>query len=308
MKKDSAIEKLPVATHEGFIEINGFKLKSFNLSTGERLISQIDFLRAMGRKGKAKGGRKYDAEFGLPVFLTAKSLEPFIGEDLRRNSAPVEFKDKKGLKIRGYKAELLPSVCYVFLDAHEKGALTSMQIHIAERSKQLVRGFATVGIIALIDAATGFEKERKQEALQEILDKYLRKNYAAWAKCFPDEFYEEMFRLKGWTLDKKTMKMPGVVGRYTNDIIYDRLAPGILDELRNRNPVQDGGRRKAKHHSWLTQETGHPALDKHFTGVMALMRASTDWDGFKRSLERAYQKIGTGAALKQLALEFEEQE
>ncbi len=113
-------------------------------------------------------------------------------------------------------------------------------------------------------------------------------------------------RLKNWKLDKKTMRMPGVVGRYTNDIVYDRLAPGIFDELKKINPVQENGRRKSKHHSWLTQETGHPALDKHFTGILALMRAHTDWEHFKRSLARAYPKIGTGEALKQLAMQFGE--
>ena len=92
--------------------------------------------------------------------------------------------------------------------------------------------------------------------------------------------------------------MPQVVGRYTNDIIYDRLAPGILDELRKLNPKLSTGRRKVKHHQWLTEETGHPALDRHFSGVMALMRANFDWSHFKRSLERAYPKIGTQLALR----------
>ncbi len=301
-----AKSKLPIATHMGEVEINGFKLKSYNLETGERVLSRISFLKALGRKGKAKGGRKYDRESQLPVFLTANNLIPFINSQLIENSKPINFVDLNGTESIGYKAELLPSVCYVFMDALEAKALKQTQLHIANQCKLLVRGFATVGIIALIDAATGFEKIRKQEALQEILDKYLRKQYASWAKCFPDEFYEEMFRLKGWTLDKKTMRMPGVVGRYTNDIVYDRLAPGIFDELKKINPVRENGRRKSKHHSWLTEETGHPALDKHFTGILALMRAHTDWEHFKRSLARAYPKIGTGEALKQLAMEFGE--
>src|SRR3990172_3153466 len=294
--------KLPLATHEGEVDINGFKLKSYNLENGERVFSRIGFLKALGRKGKAKGGRKYDRESQLPVFLTANNLSLFITSDLIEDSKPIDFIDLNGTKSIGYKAELLPRVCYVFMDALEANALKQIQAHIAERCKILVRGFATVGIIALIDAATGFEKIRKKEALQEILDKYLRKEYAAWAKCFPDEFYEELFRLKGWALDKKTMKMPGVVGRYTNDIIYDRLAPGILDELKIRNPKLQNGKRATKHHTWLTDETGYPALDKHFTGILALMRANTDWEHFKRSLERAYPRIGTQIALKQLVM------
>lgn len=300
--------KLPRATHTGEIDLNGLKLKSYNLDTGERVLSRISFLKALGRTGKAKGGRKYDMESKLPVFLTANNLNKYISSELIENSKPINFIDLNGVESIGYKAELLPSVCYVFMDAAEEDALKTTQMHILQQCKLLVRGFATVGIIALIDAATGFEKVRQKEALQEILDKYLSKQYATWAKFFPDEFYEEMFRLKGWTLDKKTMRMPGVVGRYTNDIVYDRLAPGILDELRLRNPVQDNGKRKSKHHSWLTEDTGYPALDKHFTGILALMRANNDWEHFKRSLERAYPRIGTGSALKQLSLDFDDKE
>jgi hypothetical protein len=45
-----------------------------------------------------------------------------------------------------------------------------------------------------------------------------------------------------------------------------------------------------------------PALDRHFTGIMALMRANSDWERFRRGLNRAYPKIGT-----QLALRFPEE-
>lgn len=291
--------KIPKATHTGKITINDIEIECYNLDNGQRVLSRISFLKALGRTGKAKGGRRYDDEFQKPVFLTANNLNPFISNELLENSKPIQFMDLNNNNSIGYKAELLPSTCYVFIDALEKNALKDNQVHIAERSKALIRGFATIGIIALVDEATGFQEVRKRDALQKILDKYLRKEYAAWARRFPMEFYEELFRLKGWSLDKKTMKMPGVVGRYTNDLIYDRLAPGILEELRKKNPIiEETGRRKTKHHQWLTEETGHPALDTHFTGVMALMRANSQWEQFKRGLERAYPKIGTQLALK----------
>lgn len=291
--------KIPKATHTGKIKLNDIDIECYNLDNGQRVLSRISFLKALGRTGKAKGGRKYDDEFQKPVFLTANNLNPFISNELLENSKPIQFIDLNGNNSIGYKAELLPSTCYVFIDALEQGALKDNQIHIAERAKLLIRGFATIGIIALVDEATGFQAVRQRDALQKILDKYLRKEYAAWARRFPMEFYEELFRLKGWPLDKKTMKMPGVVGRYTNDLIYDRLAPGILEELQKKNPViEETGRRKTKHHQWLTEETGHPALDTHFTGVMALMRANSHWEQFKRGLERAYPKIGSQLALR----------
>ena len=290
---------MPKATHAGNITINDIVIECYNLDDGQRVMSRISFLRALGRTGKAKGGRKYDDEFQKPVFLTANNLTPFISNELLENSKPIQFIDLNNNQSIGYKAELLPSTCYVFIDAQEKKALKLNQIHIAERAKMLVRGFAIIGIIALIDEATGYQETRKRDALQKILDKYLLKEYAAWARRFPIEFYEELFRLKGWSLDKKTMKMPGVVGRYTNDVIYDRLAPGILEELRKKNPViEETGRRQAKHHQWLTEDIGHPALDKHFIGVMALMRGNSNWEQFKKMIEKSYPKIGTQLALK----------
>lgn len=291
--------KMPKATHAGNITIGDIVIECYNLDNGQRVMSRTSFLRALGRTGKAKGGRKYDDEFQKPVFLTANNLTPFISNELLENSKPLQFIDLNGNQSIGYKAELLPSTCYVFIDAQEKKALKLNQVHIADRAKMLVRGFAIIGIIALIDEATGYQETRQRDALQKILDKYLRKEYAAWARRFPIEFYEELFRLKGWSLDKKTMKMPGVVGRYTNDIIYDRLAPGILEELRKKNPViEETGRRQTKHHQWLTEDIGHPALDKHFVGVMALMRGTSNWEQFKKMIEKSYPKIGTQLALK----------
>jgi len=302
-------KKTPLATHQGVVDIAGFKIRCYNLDTGERVLSREGFLRALGRTGKPKYKEDQSsvdetAVFTAPLFLRANNLKEFISSELIESSKHIEFEMVGGQKAYGYKADILPLVCYVYIDAEKKGVLTPRQTTYAERSHSLIRGFATIGIIALVDEATGFQETRQRDALQKILDKYLRKEYAAWARCFPMEFYEELFRLKGWPLDKTTMKMPGVVGRYTNDFIYDRLAPGILEELRKRNPViEEIGRRQAKHHQWLTQETGHPALDKHFSGVLALMRANTQWEVFKRGIERAYPKIGT-----QLALKFIEEE
>ena len=60
-------------------------------------------------------------------------------------------------------------------------------------------------------------------------------------------------------------KRPGIVGTYTNDLVYERLAPGILEELEARNPKDDKGHRKGKHHQLLTEDVGHPALAQHLS-------------------------------------------
>ena len=288
MSEQSKTQK---ATHEGKVQLGQTELNCYVLSDGTRLISQNAVFKAFGR-GKRGIRRLTDTGIKVPSFMDAKNLDRFIDNDLEGVINPIEILTKNGQRVYGYKAEVIPLVCDLYLKARDADVLTPQQLVVAKTAEILVRSLAKVGIIALIDEATGYQEIRQRDALQKILEKYLLKEYATWAKCFPLEFYEEMFRLRGWILDKRTMKMPQVVGRFTNDIIYDRLAPGVLEELRLRNPVLPTGRRKTKHHQWLTEDIGHPALNMHFSGVLALMRANTKWVNFKRSLERAYPKLG----------------
>ncbi len=288
---------IPTATHEGVLTIGATEIPCAVLADGRRVLTQSGFMRALGRARQAKGRQYYDGDVNMPAFLTAKNLKPFISKELEVTSSQIEFRTAKGAKAYGYTAELLPKVCDVFLDAEDAGALAHNQEHIAAQAKILIRGLAHVGIAALVDEATGYQDVRDRQALQAILDRYLRKELAAWAKRFPDEFYHEMFRLKGWPMDPRRVKRPGVVGKYTNNIVYERLAPGILEELERRNPKDDKGHRKGKHHQLLTEDVGHPALAQHLYAVIGFMKASPDWDSFLRFLDRAYPKKNTTLSL-----------
>jgi P63C domain len=278
-------------THQGELKLGNSLLPCYVLEDGTRVVVRAGFIKAMGRTGKAKGGRLYDNEFQTPVFLSAENLKPFISEDLIGNSKPIVF-SFNGTKRIGYKAEFLPQVCEVFIDAKDAGALRPNQEHIAQACKMLYRAFAKVGIVALVDEVTGYQDVRHKEALQALLDKYLRKEFAAWAKRFPDDFYKEIFRLRNWPWPRVNARRPQVVALYTKDIVYERLAPGILKELEARNPIDEKGNRRARHHQWLTEDLGCPALAQHLHAVTAFMRAATDWESFKKSLDRAFPKRG----------------
>jgi len=284
------------ATHTGILQIGNSKIECHVLEDGTRVLSRIGVLRAMGRTGKAKGGRAYDDEFGLPVFLTANNLKPFITSDLLENSAPVHFIPAKGgASALGYKAELLPQICSVFLDADDAGDVSRMQEHIVQQCKILLRGLATIGITALVDEATGYQEVRDRDALQAILDKYLRKEFAAWAKRFPDQFYREIFRLRKWEWKGMRVNRPQIVGKWTTDLVYNRLAPGITDELQRRNPPQQ--RKRVRNQQFLTEDVGHPALAQHLHAVIALMKASSSWEQFRRLVDRALPQRGKDVQL-----------
>ena len=239
--------------------------------------------------GRPEGGASDGAE-NLPSFVGIKALKPFISNELAaRISEPIVVHiPRGGNPAKCIPAEILPEICDVWLKARESGALSAAQLMTAKLAEMINSGLAILGIIGLIDEATGYQSIRKKDALQKILDAYLLKELAAWAKRFPDEFYEEMFRLRGWNWS--TLKKPSYIGKLTNDVIYDRIAPGLLEELQQRNPKTEKGYRKGKHHQLLTDEVGHPALAQHLHAVIGLMRASSNWDGFYRLLQRAFPK------------------
>jgi P63C domain len=148
--------------------------------------------------------------------------------------------------------------------------------------------------VALIDEATGYQEIRDRKALEAILDAYLRKEFAAWAKRFPDEFYQQIFRLRGWIWKGMKVNRPQVVGHYTNDLVWDRIAPGLRKELEERNPKNERGQRRFRHPQWLTEDIGDPALAQHLYALMGLQRACPDrgWKQFYEMVQRAFPKKG----------------
>lgn len=284
---------LPKAPFSGELEIADVLIPCYVLENGERILSTRGIMKSLGRSWR---GRKYTGT-QLPVFLEANNLKPFISEELAAVLEPVRFQTDRGAKGEGYRAEILPTVCEIYLRAREGGKLTAPQLIVAQKCEILVRGLSRLGIIALVDEATGYQEVRDKQALQAILDRFLRKELAAWAKRFPDEFYTQIFRLRDWDWKGMKVNRPQVVANYTKDLVYERLAPGILHELEARNPKDDRGNRKSKHHQWLTEDVGHPALAQHLYAVIALMRVSQNWNQFKVMLNQALPKRGDTLSL-----------
>lgn len=289
---------IPVATHEGDFNIGNATVSAAVLPNGKRLLTQATFLRAIGRSRSPKAGTGVLSTVdGLPFFLQADALKPFITEDLMMSTTPIFFKGGSGRKKVGYDAELLPMVAEVYLQLRDAAAADGKSPpktfgHIIEACDVVMRGLARIGILALVDEATGYQEVRDRHALQKFLDDFMLKEFAAWAKRFPDEFYKHIFRLRGWEWKGMKVNRPQIVAHYTKDFIYARLAPGVLTELQKRNPMDQHGRRKAKHHQFLTEEIGHPALAQHMVGVLGLMRISTSWDQLLESLDIAFPKRG----------------
>ncbi len=290
--------RIPKATHIGKLALGSGvpSIPCAVLDNGVRVISESGIATAFkSRSGASKRMKKAEADAGalLPVFLASKGLLPFISKELRDGPlVPIQYEDLRGNIVTGYDATVLPKVCDVWLAARQAGALHPQQAVKAMQAECIVRALANVGIVALVDEATGYQAEREKNALEKLLSVYLTEERLKWAKAFPTSFYKEIYRLNNWNWPPaNASRRPGVVGKYTNDIVYERLPHGVLDRLKEINPTDAiTKRRKHKHHQFLSLDVGHPDLQAHIIQVVGIMRAALTWREFLKLLDRSLPK------------------
>jgi hypothetical protein len=280
-EKAGNLPPMPKATHEGVLQIGDAEIGCAVLENGQRVLTQSDFMRVLGRARQAKGREYYEGDVNLPAFITAKNLKPYIDNDLYVTSSQIIFKPLKGAKAFGYPAQLLPKVCEVFLKARDGGVLAHNQEHIAKQADILIRGLAAVGIIALVDEATGFQYERPRRDLEEQLKKFLSEELRRWVRTFPTDYFKELCRLRHVEL-RADMKLPPYFGTLTNNLVYRRIAPGLLKKLKERK--EERGSPSNKLFSWLSEDVGLRALLVHLGTVVGLMKIHNDFKAFERQL------------------------
>ena len=273
------------------LRIGEIEIECYVLEDGTRVLSQASFLEALGRHRKANVRREGDGE-RLPAILQGKAINPFISEETLAKSRPITFRRPTGGRASGYNAELLPDVCEIYLKARDAGVLPRNQQHVARQADILVRGLARVGIIALVDEATGYQDMRAKDALSRILELFIAKELQAWVRTFPEDFYREMFRLRGLEFPKAKVQRPRYFGHLTNDVVYKRLAPGVLDELKKVTPRDESGRHKQRLFQRLTTNVGYPKLREHLGSVVTLMKLSDSWEDFIYKLDRIHPRVG----------------
>lgn len=271
------------------LRIGDTEIECYVLADETRVMTQASFLQALGRHRRAYSPP--DADQSLPPILQSKSIQRFISDDVAKAAQPITFRLPGGNRANGYRAELLAQVCEIYLAAQQAGELPHNQDHIAERASILMRGFARTGIVALVDEATGYQEMRKKDALAQILETYVAQEIQAYVKSFPQAYYQEMFRLRSLDYSTDTVKRPQYFGHLTNDIVYARIAPGVLDELKRVQRKNESGKPKDKLFQRLTTNVGYPKLREHLGSVVTIMKLSNDWTDFKQKLEMLHPRV-----------------
>lgn len=269
--------------HEGVLNIGDTIIPCYVLEDGTRVLSGSAMQNALKLQDETdnRSGTR------LARYLGQKSLEPFIykGKEQGHYDPIICYKGEQ--KINGYEATILADICEAFLEARNTIELSTRQKIIADQCEILIRGFARVGITALVDEATGYQYERERDALQVILQAYINEELLKWQKMFPDTFYYEIFRLNKWDYTVKGInKRPSIIGKWTNKLIYEQLPKGVLEELKVKTPKSQEGNYTARFFQSLTPDIGHPELTSQIYKVIGVMQISNNWNDFISNFNR----------------------
>jgi hypothetical protein len=284
MSEPKTIPSVLKAEYEGKLKLGDLELNVAVLEDGTRLISRNAIFRAFERtkRGRAKDEMRV---LNRPSFIDARNLQPLIDEQLDAWLYALEYIDLSGKLTTGYNALILPKLCKVYLDARStinpqtgKPFIAKNQMQLALVSERLLFALSSIGIIALIDEATGYQYERERDELQKILKAYISEDLIPWQKTFPDIYYKEIFRLNGWDYTVRDIKKrPGVVGKWTNKLIYEQLPKDVLTTLKKQTPKSPAGNYTARFFQSLTPDVGNPHLQGQLSSVLTLFQISDNW-------------------------------
>lgn len=272
------------------LKLGEIELPCYVLNNGMRVFSGRGIQKAIGNESKSgQWIRSFCNTDGLCVYLRAGG-----NSVTDRLLNPIKFRrnDAGGSQSMtyGYEATLLIDLCSAIIDASRAGVYNNA---VSEYNCDIIiRAVAKTGIIALVDEATGYDKEkgRARDELQKFLSSFINQEAAKWVKTFDDQFFEDVYRMRNWTWAKTTAR-PGFVGKIINDIVYERIAPLVYNEMKRLNPKNENGNRRFKNHQFLTSDIGRPALKSHLTVIHSFaMAADYDWSRFMYLLDKAYPK------------------
>lgn len=261
------------------LRLGNLEIPCYVLDNGMRVFSGRGIQKAIG----------YDSKSGqwMNSFCKMEGVSSYLcaGDNSisERLSKPIKFKRNNAggsqSTANGYEVTLLVDICSAIIDANRAGVFDNDVI--VRNADIIIRSVAKVGIIALVDEATGYQHERENDELQKILKSYISEELLPWQKRFPDIFYKELFRLNGWDYTVNGIKKrPGIIGKWTNTFVYEELPNGVLEELKKKTPKSESGNRMNRYHQLLTTDIGEPNLERQINKVITLFQVSDNMKQF----------------------------
>ena len=266
----------------GFLNINNSEIPCAVLEGDVRVIIQRELVGLL--TGNKKGG--------LERYFKPENLQPYVPERFKNNAlvqVTHTFKIRGEVIAHGYDAEDVIDICDMYMQAKHDNALLPNQVQLADNAYMLIKAYAKVGLIALIDEATGYQTTRKKDALRLLVEKYIIEDARRWTKEFYDPFFDELDRL--YKNQKTTSRnRPKYYGMFINKYIYKPIEKGeIFKKLIELNPSRNGIRKK-RLHQFLSDKTGLRVLRDRIAKITGIMQISHNKPDFERNYARLESK------------------
>jgi hypothetical protein len=268
----SSEDAMPFSMFRGTVKIGDMDIECHVLSDERRVFTQREVVRVLSH-GRESGNLSRYLERN-PLYTNQFSAGPAI--DFRVPGSP-----NIG---NGHEATVLIEICELYLEARRQKLLKASQLKLAIQSEIIMRSCAKVGIIALIDEATGFQQVRKKRALQIKLQAFIAEEMQEWAQMFPPEFWFELARLEGIHYSPKNRPLRW--GKYIMAFVYDSIDKDMGKAMRTINPDPS----KGKNDHQLLTDFGRQQVHDQIQRVVTIMKLCENMKDFRQKFDRVFKK------------------
>lgn len=271
------VSTLPTARWKGEIDLGGEAVECYVLDDERRMISLRGVVKALAH---ADNGR-------IENYIGAGALRNFMDVDSIMSNL-IEF-SIPGFSLRNGKGmttgQFMTIIRAYIAALQHKAPLTSRQREIAVNCSVLAAAFMHLGLDAVVDEATGFQRVRSEDALQVKLKAFIADELRAWTKTFPDDLWREFGRLANWK--DPLRNRPLWWGKLVTWLIYDTLDPDVARYLKDNKPPPHN-----RWHQQLTLEVGIPRLVSRCFEVIGIAKGCSDIQELCEKVDKYY---GRGA-------------
>jgi len=279
------------ATHWGQLNLGGIDIPCYVLENGERIFSLKGVVVALTG---TEGGQ-------LAEYIKVKSVRDYLPSELvpaENGAIPALTTFDTGnnafaKNAIGVPVERFIDICIAYSTALQESILsedgpklTERQKEIAKRANEFIRATSKIGIIALVDEATGYQYDRPVDALQFKLKLFLSEEMRKWEKTFPDQLWVEFARLTKWT--GSLHQRPKYWGKLVNELVYSYLDKDVYAWLKENAPKPSTG---VNYHQWLNSQYGLKKLIEHLWQLVGMASACNSMEELRKKMAEKYGKI-----------------
>lgn len=280
------VPSLPVAKYKGVLRLMDREIPCYVLEDEQRVIGRVATTEMLtGIKGQGD----------FESYICSRNLQEYIHSE-EISDRMVSFRlpevDQLHVEVKGLPHDVLIDVCRGFMKAlaasdrpNPSIKLTRRQHEIAMQAGLFLAACSDIGLMALIDEATGFQYDRARDALEVKLKAYLEDEMRKWEKTFPDELWLEFGRLTGWS--KSVTLRPKYWGQLVNELVYEYMDSDVAQWLRDNAPKPRHGQ---NYHQWMSSQYGLRKLVEHIWKLLGIAKTCENMVELKDKMAILYGK------------------